>query len=59
MRRVSIGKREDLTSFGTLKIDGFQVFGYEDLGGKNNADLDASRRDLVRSIQKNCSYSTS
>ena len=47
------GKREDLTSLGTLKIDIFEVFGYVNLGGeKIIADLDASRRDLVKSIFK-------
>ena len=49
MCRVStMKKREDLTSFGTLKIDIFEVFGYGDLEKKKIiADLDASRRDLV------------
>ena len=46
------GKRKDLTSFGTLKIDIFKVLGCGD-SKKNIADLDASRRDLVRSIFKN------
>ena len=32
------------------EIDIFEVFGYVNLGGGNIADLDASRRDLVKSI---------
>ena len=40
-------QREDLTSFGTLKIGIFKVLECGDLKKKNIADLDASRRDLV------------
>ena len=47
------GKREDLTSFGTLKIDIFKVLVCGDSKNIYIADLDASRRDLVRSIFKN------
>ena len=42
---------EDLTSFETLKIDNFKVFGYKDFK-KNIEDLDVSRRDLFISIFK-------
>ena len=33
------GKREDLTPFGTLKIDIFEVFGYVNLGGKKSLQI--------------------
>ena len=33
------GKREDVTSLGTLKIDIFEVFGYVNLGGKKSLQI--------------------
>ena len=61
------GKKEDLTWFGTLKINIFEAFGcgvwrFKFKKREIIADLDASRRDLLRSFKKKklvaCSYST-
>ena len=39
VRRKRLGEREDLTSFGTLKIDIFEVFGCVNLGGEKSLQI--------------------